>query len=148
MEIEGLIINDLGASEGISKSTNKPWVKHEWLLETIGAYPRKVKFTVFGDRVNTIKFEVGQRYLIQVDVESREYNGRWYTDLTAYSCRLLEQGQYVAPGQPAGPFPGVNANPYPGQPEPSAQPLADGNPFLRESKTEFTQIDSEEDLPF
>ena len=92
-----MIIQDLGQFDGVSKAGN-PFKKHEWVLETIGQYPRKVKFTVFGDRVNTVTFETGKRYIVQVDAESREYNGRWYTDLTAFACRLMD-GEGAGPQQ-------------------------------------------------
>ena len=140
MEIEGLIISDLGQKDGISKAGN-PWKKHEWLLETTGQYPRKVKFTVFGERVNTITFECGKRYIIQVDAESREYNGNWYTDLTAYSCRQVEStGQETGPnfGQPQAP---QAHNSFVGS-APAPQ-----NPFGGNAPIDITQDDND-NLPF
>lgn len=149
MEIEGMIIRDLGQFEGISKAGN-PWKKHEWLLETSGNFPRKVKFTVFGEKVNTITFELGKSYSIQVDVESREYNERWYTDLTAYACRQIEPGMNPAEGQ----------NIYAGQqtqPTPAAGPVfsqtattapAENNNPFGVGTPDFSQGDSQEDLPF
>lgn len=100
MDIEGTIIFDLPLQEGVSKSTNNPWKKKEWVLETFGNYPKKVKFTVFGERrVNEMNFEIGKAYKVSVDVESREYNGRWYTDLMAYACTPIEGGMNLG-GQP------------------------------------------------
>ena len=92
MEIEGTIILDLGVQEGVSKA-GKPWKKQEWVLETLsgGMYPRRVKFTVFGEnRVADLKFEMQKQYRISVDVESREFNGRWYTDVNAYAAMPLD----------------------------------------------------------
>lgn len=141
MEIEGMIIRDLGLLEGVSKAGN-PWKKHEYVLETLGQYPRKVKFTVFGERTNTITFELGKSYVIQVDVESREFNERWYTDITAYAARPSEapagsQGGF-APQAPAAP-----ANPFASQPQ---QPA--GNPFAQPQAPSFAPGDNQEDLPF
>lgn len=85
MEIEGKIILDLGLQSGVSKAGNE-WKKQEWVLETMGQYPRKVKFTVFGSKLDTVKLELGKSYKISVDVESREFNNRWYTDLNAYAA--------------------------------------------------------------
>lgn len=123
MELEGKIILDLPLEEGISKAGN-PWKKKSWVLETNGQYPRRVKFDVFGDRVSTLTFELNKNYIISVDAESREFNGRWYTDLRAFSARESEmapqgpqfsqpqqpaapQQTYQAPAQPA-PQPGIN----------------------------------------
>lgn len=137
MEIEGMIIRDLGQLEGVSKAGN-PWKKHEWVMETLGQYPRKVKFTVFGEqRVSTLTFEVGKCYAVQVDLESREFNERWYTDVNAYSARPIE-----------GQLPG-------GVPQPTQQPTSPAfpqpevpasNPFG--ARPDFSQGDSQEDLPF
>ena len=83
MDIEGRIILDLGIQSGTSKAGNL-WKKRECVLETFGTYPRKVKFHIFGDRVDTINLEVGKDYVLSFDLESREYNGRWYTDVNVY----------------------------------------------------------------
>lgn len=146
MEIEGMIIQDLGVSEGVSKA-NKPWKKHEWVLETLGQYPRKVKFTVFGDRVNTITFELGKKYVVMVDVESREYSGRWYTDLTAYNCREVADTQGSTS---EGPFQNSGENPYLKSTSStvSQQTVISESPFGGTTETDFTEVNSQDDLPF
>lgn len=133
MEIEGKIIQDLPLEEGISKAGN-PWRKKGWVLETLGQYPRVVKFDVFGDRVSTLIFEVGRSYAISLDAESREWNGRWYTDLRAFSCRPLENVPTPGFAQTAQ-APVAPANPFP-----AAAPQAPG--------VDFAQTDPSEDLPF
>ena len=141
MEIEGMIIRDLGQFDGISKAGN-PWKKHEWVLETTGQYPRKVKFTVFGEKCNTITFELGKSYIIQVDVESREFNERWYTDVNAYAARPVE----AAEGQAEGPRGAVDFGQPSFQNGGISAPAT--NPFDSQA-TDFTQSgDSQEDLPF
>lgn len=94
MEIEGRIILELPVQEGTSKAGNF-WKKGEWVLETKSTYPRKVKFTVFGEeRLANLghQLNVGADVVISVDVESREYNGRWYTDVSAYAVRPAAAG--------------------------------------------------------
>lgn len=83
MQIEGKIIQFLGEQSGTSKAGN-PWKKKEWLLETFGNYPRKVKFHIFGDRADSIVLEPGKDYSLSFDIESREFNGRWYTDISVF----------------------------------------------------------------
>lgn len=103
MEIEGKIILDLPMQSGTSKAGN-PWQKKEWVLETLNTqYPKRVKFTVFGaDRCASLQFEVGKNYAISVDVESREYQGRWYTDVNCYAKRDLDSPDAgMAAPQPA-----------------------------------------------
>ena len=86
MEIEGKIIRDLPLQEGVSRAGN-PWKKKEWVLETFGQYPRQVCFHFFGDRVDSNPLRIGESYAISYDIESREYNGRWYTDIRAFASR-------------------------------------------------------------
>ncbi len=88
MEIEGKIILDLPEEGGTSKAGNL-WRKKSWVLETFGQYPRKVKFDLFGDRIDQVRLEAGKSYKVSVDAESREFNGRWYTDLRAYAAQEM-----------------------------------------------------------
>lgn len=145
MEIEGKIIIDLPLQSGTSKAGNL-WRKKEWVLETPGNYPRKVKFHVFGDRVDNLNFEVGKNYAVSVDVESREFNGKWYTDLNAYAAReVLPQG---APQQMGAPTYGAEPQGQFGAPAGYAP--GDAASFGMPGQPTFTNapVNSEEDLPF
>ncbi|MDE7401964.1 MAG: DUF3127 domain-containing protein [Muribaculaceae bacterium] len=133
MEIEGIIISDLGVTEGVSKA-GRNWKKKEYVLETAGVYPRKVKFTVFGDKADTLTFKVGTSYQVSVDAESREFNGRWYTDLTAYASHEIQAGQSAAQQAPMGASEPAPAFGQPASPM-SPDPLGMGS-------------DNTDDLPF
>lgn len=124
---------------GTSKAGN-PWKKREWVLETFGNYPRKVKFHVFGDRSDSIGIEVGKDYALSFDIDSREFNGRWYTDISVYQARELNQQGGGAPQQPAY---GAPQQPY-GQ-----AAYQQGTPsFTQSAAPDFSSSDSSEDLPF
>lgn len=139
MEIEGKIILDLPMVEGIAKATGKPWKKKEWVMETINTqYPRKIHFGAFGERADSLKFEVGKVYNVSVDVESREFNERWYTDLRAYAMR--EVGGESQPMQP-----GAN-NFGGGFPQGMVQASQMGGGFP--AAPEMPMSDSSDDLPF
>ncbi len=136
MEIEGKIILDLGEQSGTSKAGNL-WRKHEWVLETFGQYPRKVKFTVFGSKLDNIHIEAGKSYKISVDAESREFNGRWYTDINAYAASEIGAPQPDFGGSaPAAAAPAAPADPFGGQ----AGFTAPADPFASDNDTD--------DLPF
>lgn len=143
MEIEGKIILDLPLQSGTSKAGN-PWKKKEWVLETFGTYPRKVKFHVFGDRVDNIRLECGKDYVLSFDLESREFNGRWYTDVNVYAARDYVGQQ--AGAQPQQGFGGGQAN-Y-GQPQTNfgAAPAFGAQPAA--PAFESTPASADEDLPF
>lgn len=121
MEIEGKIIVDIPLVEGTSKAGN-PWRKKEWVLETFGQYPRKVKFDIFGDRVDTLRLELGKSYKVSVDAESREFNGRWYTDLRAFAVQEIGDPQPFG-AAPAGYQPAA-APTYAAPAQPAADPFA------------------------
>lgn len=99
MEIEGKITHDLPVQEGTS-AAGKVWRKKGWVLETFGNYPSPVYFTAFNDRINNLHLEVGKSYRVSIDLRSREYNGRWYTDVSAYNAMEIGQAT-AAPENPA-----------------------------------------------
>lgn len=133
MELTGKVIFDLPLQEGISKAGNN-WKKKEWVLEFMsGQYPRKAKFQAFGDRVDRINMELGKTYTVKFDVESREYNGRWYTDLNAYDAtEAAEQAPSFSTPAP------VQA--------PSGSPFPSSDPFG--AAPTMPVADETDDLPF
>lgn len=97
LEITGTIIQMLPLQEGTSKSGNA-WKKQDCVLETDAQYPRKICFNLFGDNIDKFPVQVGQKVTVSIDLESREFNGRWYTDVRAWNI-VYPQSQQVA--QPA-----------------------------------------------
>ena len=91
MEITGNIIQILPAQGGQGK--NGPWKKQEFVLETGDTYPKKVCLAAWGDKIDVARLGVGQTVKVNFDVESREYNGKWYTDLKAFSLQVISPGQ-------------------------------------------------------
>ena len=82
MDINGKIIQLLGVQTGQGK--NGTWKKQEFILETGDTYPKKVCIAVWGDKIDMSQFRIGDPIQVSFDVESREYNGRWYTDVKAW----------------------------------------------------------------
>ena len=82
MEIKGKIIECLPVKSG--QSSNGEWRKQEYVLETASQYPKKVCFMVWGEKVEQFAIQKGESVEVSIDLESREYNGRWYTDVKAW----------------------------------------------------------------
>jgi hypothetical protein len=82
MDISGKIIQFLQLQTGQGK--NGTWKKQEFILETGDQYPKKVCIAVWGDKIDMGSFKTGDLVDVSFDVESREYNGRWYTDVKAW----------------------------------------------------------------
>jgi hypothetical protein len=61
-----------------------PWKKQEFIIETQSQYPKKVCLSAWGDKVDQYNLSVGDEVSVSVDLESREYNGRWYTEARAW----------------------------------------------------------------
>lgn len=84
MEITGKIIAVLPAQEGVSKAGNA-WKKQEYVLETHDQYPKKICFQIFGaDRIAQAAIQPGEELTVSFDIDSREWQGRWFTSINAW----------------------------------------------------------------
>lgn len=85
MEIEVKVIDILAKVGGTSQSTGKNWSKQEFVGETQDKYPSKICFGLLGDeRIEKNLPHVGEVVKVHFDVSSREYNGKWYSEVLAY----------------------------------------------------------------
>ncbi|MDR0711988.1 MAG: DUF3127 domain-containing protein [Prevotellaceae bacterium] len=90
MELKAKLIQLLPLQTG--EGRNGPWKKQDFIVETDGQYPRKVCFSIWGDKVNPSILAVGNTLNVSFEAESREFNGRWYTDLRAWKIDLIDEG--------------------------------------------------------
>ena len=138
MEVSGKISQKLPLQQGESKTSGKPWALQAYVLETQEQFPRKVHFEVFGEqRIKDNPCEIDDLVTVSFDIESREFNGRWYTSIRAWK---IQQGiadataaQASAPAAQAAPA----AQPMPAAAAPNVEvfdPAAGG--------------ESTDDLPF
>jgi hypothetical protein len=88
MELKGRIIQALPEQSGQSKA-GTTWKKQDFILETQAEYPKKVSFSLWGEKIDQFKVVEGEEVTAHIDVESREFNGRWYTDVKAWK---IEKG--------------------------------------------------------
>ena len=133
MEIVGKVVQLGTLTEG--NSPRGPWKKQELIIETIEQYPKKICLLCWNERVNEANsFFVGQTIKAQISIESREFNGKWYTDVRVW--RFDPVGATAAPAAaPAQPSP----QPMMHQTPPAAAPSQDFYPPAE---------DSVDDLPF
>jgi len=82
MQFTGKLVQVLPAQTGQGK--NGEWRKQEIVLETDGQYPKKVCVSVWGDKMSHLTLSPGEMLTVDFDIESREYNGKWYTDVKAW----------------------------------------------------------------
>ncbi|MHA7131933.1 DUF3127 domain-containing protein [Algoriphagus namhaensis] len=98
MDLSGKIIQKLDEVGGTSKSGNA-WRKQEFIIETGGQYPKKVCVALWGDKIDQFSLAVGDQVSLGIDVESREYNGRWYTEVKAYKVDRSQGSSGAAQNQ-------------------------------------------------
>ena len=124
MEVKGKIIVALPEVSGTSQ-TGKAWKKREYVLETQDSFPRKIHFDFFGERADQYPLNLGDDIVLSFDIESREYNGRWYTSIRGWKAEKANSG--AAAGMPAD----TNSPPVDNlmPPAPSAPEANDDLPF-------------------
>lgn len=108
LEIKCKLVDKLAVQNGTS--ARGPWSKQDFIVETIEQYPRKICMNVWGqDKVNELaSYNAGEMLNISVNIESREFNGRWYTDVRAW--RIQREAAEGAPVPPqADPFMNIEA---------------------------------------
>lgn len=108
MEITGTI-KYVGAVQQ-SKNGN-PF--QEFVVEEVGMqYPASASLTIFGAKVQEFSgiLRSGAMVTVKFDTRAREYQGRWFTSLSAWSVTLAEAAQPQA--QAYQPQQAMPAQPY------------------------------------
>jgi len=84
MEIAGKIIQILPSQTG--EGRNGTWTKQEYVLEfKDGSFMKKLAFTVFGaEKIAQFAIKEGEDIKVSINIESREYNGKFYHDVRAW----------------------------------------------------------------
>ena len=100
MELKGRIVQVLAAQSG--ESSRGTWKKQEYVIELPGQYPKKVCFYVWGDQIDNFAIKEGEELTVGIDIESREYNGKWYTNIKGWKVSR-EAAAQQAPGAPSDP---------------------------------------------
>jgi hypothetical protein len=131
MEIQGKVVRLGNLTEGTSP--RGAWRKQELIIETIEQYPKQVCLVCWGDRVAEAQnFTPGQTIKAQISIESREFNGKWYTDVRPFRFDI-EMPQQAQPMQ---------------QPMQQATEFAAPQPQNNIPVTEYFATDNGDDLPF
>ena len=122
MEFKGLVYKVLPVVKG--QGTRGEWVKQEVVFEQPDEFNRKLVVGFWGDKAqDAAALKPGEMVEVAVNLESREYNGRWYTEARAWKLTRAAAAQPAAPAMPDMP-------PMPTVEEPSYSTLeADDMPF-------------------
>lgn len=109
--IQGKIIQSFEPRSG--KSDRGEWMVQDFLLESYDQpYPRKCVFTVWGaDRLQQFNIKQGDDLAVDIDIDAREYNGRFYNSVRAWRVTRIAppQLQPTMPQPPMGATMGMSA---------------------------------------
>lgn len=139
--IKGIITAILPEQSGVSQRTGNAWRRAQYILEhEHGQYPRSIVFDVMGDdKINQMAIRQGEELVIHLNIDTREFNGRYFNNVECWKVERAGQQQvqqpqqqyqqaYVPPTPQPAPQP-YTQQPYPGQapmPQPAPQPQGQG----------------------
>lgn len=99
MEFEGTVYRVLPVVKGTSQRGE--WVKQEIVFEMPGEFNRKICIGFWGDKAaDASQLKEGDRVSVAINVESREYNGRWFTEARAWKMSRVAAQQPAAGAMP------------------------------------------------
>ena len=100
MEIQGKVIAILEPQRFVSQKNGNEYVTTVFVIETQGQYPKKVAMKVMGeDKFAQMQIAVGGFYNVSFDVESREWQGKWFTECQAWRAVRMDGQQAAVPAQ-------------------------------------------------
>lgn len=106
MTVKGTLASVTAPVEGVSKNGNS-WVKQSFIIEQQGErYNSQLAVEVFGNEriLQFVEFPPGSQVDVDCAVESREYNGRWYSEVRGLAIRPMgaahNPGTQQQPQQP------------------------------------------------
>ncbi len=117
LQVKGKVQQILNPESGVSRA-GKEWKKQEFVIETDEQFPRKICFTLFNEKTSLIEgLSAGEEVDVSFNVESREYNGKWYHNINAW--KIDKPAAENLPGLP----PELSAGDIP--PEPAGEDAND-----------------------
>lgn len=89
LEIEGTLVKVLPEKSG--EGRNGKWLKQDFIIETEDKFPRQVCISLWNDKAKMLEnFKEGEKLKASINIESREFREKWYTDVKAW--RLEKPG--------------------------------------------------------
>lgn len=100
MNVQGTIVSILPDQTGVSKA-GKEWSKKEFVIETDDQFPKNIAFTLFGDKIGLLNGKKqGDKVDVHFNLESREFNGKWFHNINAWKIDEGEAEEEYTPPTP------------------------------------------------
>lgn len=87
LSVRGRLTTKLAPETRESKA-GKSFTQTIFAIETDGKYPKAIAFNDFG-AADVDKCNIGDEIIVSFEPESREYNGKYYTNLKAYKIEVV-----------------------------------------------------------
>lgn len=122
--ISGKIIAALPVKSGTSAKGTE-WRAQTAVLETQEKYPKRIAIDILNDDITKFNVHVGDLVDVKIDIDAREYNGKWFNSIKCWSLYHNMSGTGGASGTQTQPQQAAT------QPQPVSQPTqTDGSlPF-------------------
>ena len=102
MDFEGKVLEILPAVTG--QSARGTWERQTVVFEQPNKqYGKEIAVTFMNKGQEVANLRVGETYLVSFDIESRNYQGKWYTDVRAWRVQPV-QSAATAPVSNMPPF--------------------------------------------
>lgn len=90
IKVVGTIEKLMPISKGISAS-GREWVKQDIVMSMAnGQFVKHFTAAVMGqDRIDNFKLRVGDNIIAYLDVDAKEYNGRWYNSINIWKVERV-----------------------------------------------------------
>ena len=85
LKIKGKVFKILTEQSGTSQ-VGKAWIKQDFVIETDDQYPKKICVTAMGEKIVPVvkTLTVGQEVEVHINIESREYQDKWFSNINAW----------------------------------------------------------------
>ena len=114
MQITGALVQKLEKIKG--NTVKGEWQKQEFIISVGDKYPKNVCLSTWNDKCDDLEnIQIGDTVTAELEISSREYNGRWYTEVKAWKFLGVESNQ--APKVQENTQPAVQSNDYPKEEE-------------------------------
>lgn len=88
MDITGKIYQIGTSLSGVGQ--NGTWRKQEFVIETMDQYPKRICIEAWNDDVRLLEtLQPGNVVKVFFNVESREYEGKWYTQCRMWKLNVI-----------------------------------------------------------
>ena len=90
IKVVGTIEKLMPISKGISAS-GREWVKQDIVMSMAnGQFVKHLAATVMGqERIDNFKLRVGDNIVAYLDIDAKEYNGRWYNSINIWKVERV-----------------------------------------------------------